>query len=92
MTRSRARDPTPREHPLTEAVRLLAAEVRMLREAVDELATEIQWQNQNRSDPSGERGGPFTVPDRERPVTPVDAIETSSSAPSPPRRLDGRLF
>lgn len=56
MSRSRARDPTPREHPLTEAVRLLAAEVRVLREAVDELVTEIQWQNQNRSEPNGERG------------------------------------
>lgn len=102
MTRSHSRDPTPREHSLTETVRLLAAEIRVLREALDELVTELQWQNQNRSDRRGERGCPFAGPVRQSPVQTADAIETSksgdpllslsSSDPSPPRRLDGRLF
>ena len=97
MSRSHGRDPALNEHPLTEAVRLLAAEVRVLREAVDELTTEVQWQNQNRAVRDREKACLSCTPVLETTVMPEkDANPSPTSIDALPsvavRRTDGRLF
>lgn len=103
MTQRRSGSKPIREHPLVDVVQQLAAEVQVLRSALDELVSEIQWANQNRlCSECSWRHSPMTESrlDQEHPDDdPAELPSAPARSPSAPiiaatvqRRSDGRLF